>query len=258
MRWESNNSKWGCSSEGGSPRVLSPHFYEQCQSKRSSNDYLCHYGVPHQKWGVTTKEYVKKGYDRGRQLGYRISGQEARDKRIQREQEEANADHTGVVEKTVRNTIKNAMDNAGLGQFSDMVSDKVYSTLKDQSMSLVLDPNKLEKVNKVGAVTGKGLGKIFDAATPGINKVINFTESTIKKSPKAIAKGTASAAKFTAKYGFKSVKSIIQHRKDIARVGSAVSSAVKPALNLLNKIPGETSTVVKAGELALKNLMRRR
>lgn len=188
------------------------------------NCYLQHYGVPGQKWGVTTKEYVPVMFDK-RKLkksekklksdqdyasGY-IYGAHAGNKIFKKDYKKA-ARRLGLMapkEKkpdVVDKAVKKAADHFGVGAFSDMASNFLKDQAKNTAVGY-LKKNKGKTIVVGGKVLGRILGKTVGAVGTGIGNTMEFVGKSAKPAAKGLAKGTWKATKFTAKtVGKSSVK----------------------------------------------------
>ena len=198
------------------------------------NQYLEHYGVPGQKWGVITKEYQKVGYDhrydhtqfknrqsqaitkmkrrkmaqeyerrRNYELAYR-NGQrvgenffyKARYNERKRQQEEAR--RRNPKPDFIRRTVDKVADQFGLKEYSEMASDFIKDQAKNAAMSYLAKNANKGPVQVAGTkLLGKILGKPIGVAAKPIAKGAEIVSKALQ--PKNAIKNGARFIGKTAK-----------------------------------------------------------
>lgn len=198
------------------------------------NEYLEHYGVPGQKWGVITKEYQKVGYDhrydhtqfknrqsqavtkikrqrmardyqmrRNREKAYRLGQSvgdnffyKARYNQKKKEQEEYRRAHPkkDIIEKSVEKVT----DHFGLKEYSKVASDFIKDQAKNAAMGQIM---KLANKGPTEIKGSKAIGKILSKPVGLVSKQIAKGAAIAEKAitPKNLIKNGAKFIGKTAK-----------------------------------------------------------
>jgi len=274
MRWEHDDQFMRYRITGQQKRVGNNHssvytMHMQNQgSCLSKENYLCHYGIPGQKWGVITKEYEKKGYNTGprasiarkrryRQQQYEFYKKEGRERGNQvgekwfsstydkiRKQEAAKQSQAEQERKpdVIDKTMEKVTDHLGLRAYSDMASSFIKQQAQNAATNWIKD---VKNRRKLASILQKPLG----VAGKGIASVMGNTGKYAKAALKGTAKYTFKGAKFIGKQTGKAVVSTAKwlHNGGSKKIVNAISQGSKFIINNAKFLSKNASAIHAVG-----------
>lgn len=257
MRWESNyNNALVKQKPVWSASVGSDYYTGSIQN----DTHLKHYGIPGMKWGVITKEYIKKGYDSVRrkvQASNQISRQESlngyrrgvnvgnkiltnfRDQEVQR---------PDLLERATHKVLS----KFGMERYSKQASDMIKK-YADSHVEDVLQNKRVQSAMQTGAnAIAKGTGWLLKEVVNvspyverGTKAVIGVASKGGKELAKATGKAASAGAKWLANGGAK-------------MIGTNIKIASKFIAKNLNVGSENLGLFVKTGTKVLHKLLKRR
>lgn len=242
------------------------------------NQYLMHYGVPGQKWGVITKEYqpvafdkrkqkhvqsqavkirqqqqrqasYQSFYNRGKSLGDNYFFRKARERHMPQEPEREKK--PDLVDKAV----KKAADHFGVGAYSKLASNWLKKQAKNTAIDYVMK-HKNQTIKIGGKALGTILSKTLGPAGRGVAYLMGKSGAILKTSAKLTGRGAKFIAKVTGKVGMRSIDWLTKKggAKKIAigskRLAQMLRSGIHALVNYTRLGTSEGGRIARTGKQA--------
>lgn len=301
MRWESANGyrpretarTWSIQDSGsfGERPVLDRDYRELADPV--GNDILMHYGVPGMKWGVITKEYIKKGYDTAkRRLAIQKMQRQAENRaayeamyRKGQNAARGTAFYSNKVNPILRErarqekknqpdlierSVKKLADKYGLGAYAKLASDKIKELGQNKIYDILHDAEKVKALQRGADAVGKGGGWLLSKgvqAAPhvkrGLTKAADYayegTRKVVTGTPKLLAKGAVSATRWLKNGGAAKIQRVMVRASSIiTKYDNYSTKALYAANTYASKGSKILSLAVRRGSKALRALLRSR